>query len=490
MKKKIYFGLFCLILCFLAGGLYLGTSIDKVTKQLEKIIVLNKVQFLRENLLNKVVLVQSDLMLKDTPHSRKVDIFVKHVEEMHQASNHCLNCHHEEPTRQRIVHFETKIDMYMKQLSRVYTLRANDARLKKEKQNAFDIGQDALDEINSIIIASSHTTSQRILQARQNIEKSKEFLFGLMIIGPLIILFTTFYFFRNFTRSVTSLTKATREIKAGDLSYRIKDQLKDEFRELATSFNEMAFSLTEQRIKIKRAERLAAVGELAAGLAHEVKNPLAGIKVSIEVLKNDLHMEQEDREIFLRIINEINRIESLLKNLLNYARPSKPQPLSVNIHEILGSIIKTSEFSLKSPKESFRMTKDINFTRDFDSDIPNIFIDPGQLQQVFLNLTLNATDAITDQGTINIKTVRATDESFEIRISDTGHGIDVEPLDMVFNPFYTSKSKGTGLGLSICKRLIEQQNGSISVFNNPEGGATFVITLPVKHANEKYEAVK
>jgi two-component system, NtrC family, sensor histidine kinase AtoS len=201
-------------------------------------------------------------------------------------------------------------------------------------------------------------------------------------------------------------------------------------------------------------------------------------------------LEQEDREIFLRIINEINRIESLLKNLLNYARPSKPQPISVNIHKILDSIIKTSELSLKSPKESFRMTKDINFTRDFDSDIPNIFIDPGQLQQVFLNLILNATDAITDQGTIRIKTSRATDESFEIRISDTGHGIDVEALDMVFNPFYTSKSKGTGLGLSICKRLIEQQNGSINVFNNPEGGATFVITLPVKHAHEKYEAVK
>ena len=168
-------------------------------------------------------------------------------------------------------------------------------------------------------------------------------------------------------------------------------------------------------------------------------------------------MEQEDREIFLRIINEINRIESLLKNLLNYASPSKPQPISVNIHEILDSIIKTSEFSLNSPKESFRRIKEINFTRDFVSDIPNIFIDPGQLQQVFLNLILNATDAITAQGTICIKNSRATDESFEIWISDTGHGIDEEALDMVFNPFYTSKPKVTGLGLSICKRLIDSK---------------------------------
>ena len=101
--------------------------------------------------------------------------------------------------------------------------------------------------------------------------------------------------------------------KEGDLSFKIKDQLKDEFQELADSFNDMASSLKNQRNKVRDAERLAAVGELAAGLAHEIKNPLAGIKVSIEVLKNDLDLDQEDKEIFLRIINEIHRIESLLR---------------------------------------------------------------------------------------------------------------------------------------------------------------------------------
>lgn len=487
MKKKIYFGLFCLILCFLAGGLYIGASIDKVTDRLESIIILHKVEFLRENLLNKVVVVQADLLLKDTPHSRKVDTFVKHVEEMHQAAMHCLNCHHEEPVKQRILHFENQINVYLKKLSRVYTLRANDLRLKKEKEIAFDIGQAALEEVNNIVIASSHKTSQRIIQARQNIKKSKNLLYTLMILGPLIIIFTAFYFFRNFTQSITTLTKATRKIKEGELTYRITYQLRDEFRELATSFNEMAFSLTEQQLRIQQAERLAAVGELAAGLAHEVKNPLAGIKVSIEVLKNELDLEQDDKEIFSRIINEINRIESLLKHLLNYARPSKPRPASVSIHEILEGLIKTSEFSFKRPKGSSGMIKDINFAKDFDSDIPEICADPGQLQQVFLNLILNATEAIREKGTVSIKTAGTPDGSVEIRISDTGQGIDPKALGMVFNPFFTSKSKGTGLGLAICKRLIEQQGGTISALNNPEGGATFVISLPVKNKNKKCE---
>jgi signal transduction histidine kinase len=485
MKKKIYFGLFLLILCFLAGGLYIGRSIDEVTGKLETIITLHKVEFMRENLLNKIVVVQADLLLKDTPHARKVDTFIAHAEEMHQAAMNCFNCHHEEQVKMRNVQFNKTIDVYLKKLSRIYTLRANEARLKKEKEIAFDIGQTVLEEVNSIIITAEHKTADRIYQARSNIKRSKQLLYVLTVIGPLIIIFTAWYFFNNFTRSVLTLTNATRKIKDGDMDFRIKSQLKDEFREMATSFNDMAVSLKEHQMKIQQAERLAAVGELAAGLAHEVKNPLAGIKVSIEVLKNELDVAQEDKEIFLRIINEINRIESLLKNMLNYARPSKPVPESVNISEILENIIQMSVYSLKSPNETSRVTKDINFVKDFASDFPKIYADPGQMQQVFLNLILNAIDSINEKGTISIKTARTTDESLQIQISDTGKGIAPEILVNVFNPFFTTKSKGMGLGLAICKRLVEQNHGTIGVFNNPEGGTTFVITLPEQQETEE-----
>jgi signal transduction histidine kinase len=489
MKYKIYFGLFCLILCFLAGGVYIELSIDKVTNRLETIITLHKVEFLRENLLNKVIVVQADLLLKDTPHARKVDTFVNHVEEMHQAANHCTTCHHEELILQRILHLEDMIDVYMKRLSRVYTLRANDARLKSEKQSTFDHGQAVLEEINSIVITSSQKTAQRIQKAREYIDNTKQFLYGLMIIGPIIIIISAFIYFRNFTRSVSTLIDATRSIKDGNLAYRIQSKLKDEFKELATSFNDMAGSLKDQQVKIQQTERLAAVGELAAGLAHEVKNPLAGIKVSIEVLKNELDLAQEDKEIFLRIINEINRIEALLKNMLNYARPSKPLPENVSIHEILDSIIKISEFSLKNPENLSLHTKEIHFQKEYGSDIPDIYADAGQMQQVFLNIILNSIDAIKKQGTIRIKTSKTEDASVQIQISDNGKGIDPDTIKVVFNPFFTTKSKGTGLGLAICKRLIEQHNGTINVSNNPEGGGvTFLITLPGKLENSEQES--
>lgn len=478
MKKKIYYALLFLMVCFLAGGLYITSSIHGVKDRLETIITLQKIEFLRENLLNKVAVVQADLLLKDTPHYRELDTFVKHVEEMNQAADQCTGCHHAERVSTRIMHIQQMIGKYNKKLSRVYTLRANEARLQEEKKNAYDLGQATKQFINGIIISSTHKTTLGIKQARQNVVKTERILYGFMIIGPLIIIFFVFYFFKNFTQSVTALTRATRKIKNGELSFRIGEPLQDEFHELAASFNEMAVSLKEQQQLTQQAERLAAVGELAAGLAHEVKNPLAGIKVSIEVLKNELPLEQEDHEIFLRVINEIRRIEALLKSLLNYARPSKPQPAVINLHEILEAIIKTSEFTLRGPGAPSSVN--INFVKDFDTDVREVCADPAQLQQVLLNLVLNGIDAISEKGTITIKTVRVKDNFIEVLVSDTGKGIDPEALEMVFKPFFTSKSKGTGLGLAICKRLVEQNNGSISVFNNPEGGATFVITLPVK----------
>jgi two-component system sensor histidine kinase AtoS len=219
-------------------------------------------------------------------------------------------------------------------------------------------------------------------------------------------------------------------------------------------------------------------------LAHEIKNPLAGIKVSIGVLKNDLDLVPEDKEVFSRIIDEIRRIESLLKNMLNFARPEKPQPDFVNIHDILEAIIKTSEITLKNPENTSDLIKNVQFVRDFSEDVPIIYADGSQLKQVFLNLILNGCDAIAEKGVITIKTTKISDNSIEVRVSDTGEGIDPGDVEKVFNPFFTTKSKGSGLGLAISKRLLEQHNGTITVANNPEGGVTFTIILPIKQESD------
>jgi len=232
---------------------------------------------------------------------------------------------------------------------------------------------------------------------------------------------------------------------------------------------------------LQRAERLVVVGEMAAGLAHEIKNPLAGIKVSIEVLTSELQLEPEDSEIFQRIIDEINRIETLLKNLLSYAMPPAPQFTQIDVNRIIEFAIKTVVFSLKSPAQQTKShkPKDIRFIKALSDRLPRIAADPSQLQQVILNLFLNAIQAIPETGEVSVETSADSAGFIRIVVSDTGKGIDEKDLGNMFLPFFTTKPKGTGLGLPICKRLIEQQNGSIDVAHNATGGLTFTISLPV-----------
>jgi two-component system sensor histidine kinase AtoS len=230
---------------------------------------------------------------------------------------------------------------------------------------------------------------------------------------------------------------------------------------------------------LQRVEQMKVVGELAAGLAHEIKNPLAGMKVSIEVLLHELDLPDADREILRRVTDEILRIELLMRELLNFARPPRPQLDIVNINKVLD---KAAILSGKNP--SFSSVKVI---KEYDNRAPGTMADPLQLQQVFMNLLLNAAEAMPGGGTLLLKTLYdENSNSLHIMISDSGKGIDEKAMARIFQPFFTTKAKGTGLGLAITKRLIEQHEGNISVRNNPGGGTTFRILLPVKTVLEEH----
>jgi two-component system sensor histidine kinase AtoS len=480
-----------------------------------------------------------------------------------------------------------------------------------EKQIAFHIGQQIIQEIDGIIQLSSESLSDKTEAAKNSIAKTKNLMTLLVIGGPALGLVIALFFIRDFTGSVETLLNATRKLKTGDLGYKIEG-LKDEFGELGESINEMALSLMEmfrtleenqkryrmlfesagdaifmleaegenvgrivsanraaavmhgyaveelvgmqiqdldtpesatgspERIRrilngewidteishhksdgtvfpvavsagllefedqkyilafekditerkqteeaLQRAEQLAVVGEMAAGLAHEIKNPLSGIKLSIEILSGELELAEDDDELFQRIVAEINRIETLLKNLLSYAKPPVPQFAPIDVNRIIEAAVKAAKYSLKGHVrgEKQRKPKKIDFVKDLN-DLPRIVADAAQLQQVILNLLLNAVHAVQDRGTIRLATSAKVDDSIQIVVSDDGKGITESGLEKIFLPFFTTKPKGTGLGLSICKRLIEQQNGTISAARNPEGGLTFTVHLPVEQASE------
>jgi two-component system sensor histidine kinase AtoS len=225
------------------------------------------------------------------------------------------------------------------------------------------------------------------------------------------------------------------------------------------------------------------VGEWATGLAHEIKNSLAGIKVSVEVLMEELDIPEEDRMFILKASEEVNKIETLLRSLLNFAKPPAPCLSVTDINDILD---KTLSLSLGKRSHSSDISSSIHVITDYDQSLPQTMADPVQLQQVFLNLLFNAREAMQEGGDLSVRTLydKETD-SIHLELSDTGQGIDKEMENRIFQPFFTTKSKGTGLGLSISKKLIEQHGGDIFTRGNPKGGTVFHIILPIRKGKKE-----
>lgn len=219
---------------------------------------------------------------------------------------------------------------------------------------------------------------------------------------------------------------------------------------------------------LKRVEKMAAVGEMAAGLAHEIKNPLASLRGSIQILKDDLHYDPDHEKLMQIILREADRLSSLINNFLMFARPPAGR---IECFELGKAIIETIDIFKKNS-----LAKDIAIVPDIESNIW-VEMDPGHLRQVLWNLLLNAAEAIEESGRIDI-TLTAQKEKFaRILIRDTGCGIPPDALPAIFDPFFTTKPKGTGLGLSIVLRIIESYDGMIHAESQADVGSTFSIRL-------------
>jgi signal transduction histidine kinase len=484
MKKKIILGLGVYTALFLLGGVYIIYKIQTATANLDRLITLHQVEILREHYLIQVKRVQSDLTLKDTSHERTFDTVLRNIVNMGNIIDTCFDCHHSEQGTEQLKSLRRQTNAYKEVLSRVLTIRANATRLKAEEDAAFQVGEDLIDKVREMIAMTSTKLAENTQRAMTDIARTKYILFGLVAIGPLMSAFLGYIFLTGMTRPVNVLLESTRKLKGGNLDHRVEG-LKDEFGELAASFNEMSASLKEQMLKMQRTEQMVIVGELAAGLAHEIKNPLAGIKVAIQVLSEEASLSEEDRGVIRKVAKEVVRLEALMRNFLNFAKPSKPQLADLNVNSLINSVL---AFYVKSRPVSADYPNGVRITKDLQP-VPNTMADPMQLQQIFLNLVLNAVDAMPNGGTIDVRT--HFDEgpgNIWVEISDTGKGIKKENIDKIFQPFFTTKAKGTGLGLAISKQLVEQHGGAIMVDDNPAGGTIFRIQLPLQSQPVEPEA--
>jgi two-component system, sporulation sensor kinase E len=225
-------------------------------------------------------------------------------------------------------------------------------------------------------------------------------------------------------------------------------------------------ALTDQLV---RADRLAAMGELTAGVAHEVRNPLGVIRASVQLLEDaqcDAARIEEAAEV---IKQEIDRLDKVIKALLDFGRPSKPTLVMADLNSVIEDVLLfTTRFAGQS---------DVEIERQLEPELPAVIGDPDQLKQVFLNLVTNAVQAMAGSGgTITLST-RAVGDYVEVRVADTGPGIAERDLPKVFDPFFTKRAEGTGLGLTIVHRIIDEHDGHIEVVSDA-GGTVFTVTLP------------
>jgi signal transduction histidine kinase len=223
-------------------------------------------------------------------------------------------------------------------------------------------------------------------------------------------------------------------------------------------------------------DQLKVSGAMAGGLAHKIRNPLAAVKLTIEVLIAEPDLREQDRELLLNVVEEIRRIELLMKRFLNFARPAAAQLMTLNINEMLDETVQFLEkqpaFALPSSGRSI--------IRELAAGLPDTAGDSQQLQQVFLNILLNAAEAMPGGGTVTIKTwCDAAAGTVCVAVSDTGKGIPAEAVERIFEPFFTTKVQGIGLGLAVAKNLVEAHSGRITATGNKPAGATFTVVLPL-----------
>ncbi|MBP1698018.1 MAG: ATP-binding region ATPase domain protein, partial [Deltaproteobacteria bacterium] len=324
-------------------------------------------------------------------------------------------------------------------------------------------------------------------------------LFGLIALG--IIVSSLIAVRKVFLNPIKSIQKGAQAIENGDFKYQIPVKSKDELGALAENFNTMAQTLQryfkeleernqqlrgqflkdamekkEDEMRLIMTERLAALGEMASGIAHEINNPLATISACTEALLNRMEKEKIGSILFenyLRIIQEeIDRCQNITHRMLSFVRKRGDGQQNVEINEILDKTLEMVNFQGR--------LKGVDVLRHYQEEVPVICANEGDLRQVFLAIIANAVDAMEGEGTLVIETGTAGN-SISVKISDTGPGIPPHLVDRIFDPFFTTKSEkgGTGFGLSVADKIIKENHGKIDVTSEEGKGTTFTITLPI-----------
>jgi two-component system, NtrC family, sensor histidine kinase HydH len=311
------------------------------------------------------------------------------------------------------------------------------------------------------------------------IRRTRNLILGLGVVALLSGLGVAAWQARSVTRPIGELVQGAHAIAAGDLTHRIPGVAMDEVGQLGETFNRMATALAARieelkaaQIEIVRQTRLAAIGEIAAVVAHEVRNPLGALANCVQLLRTGAQLSGDNAELLDIVRTESERLNRIVSDFLAFGRPRPPSFQPVDLRELI-------EETWAQLRRDERCPTSIVFAPRFGSDPLKVQADPDQLRQVFWNLFLNAAQAMAAGGTLSVESRRRAD-AIDIEIRDTGAGISEAALPRVFEPFYTGRAGGTGLGLAIVRRIVQDHGGDVTVESWPQVGTCFAMSLPVE----------
>ena len=281
------------------------------------------------------------------------------------------------------------------------------------------------------------------------------------------------------TRPVEELARAAQNVTAGEWDTRVEVHGGDEIAQLAESFNRMTAELLAQKERLVQTERVAAWRELARRLAHELKNPLFPLQLTVENLvraRAQAQSPEQFDEVFQEssstLLAEISNLKTIIGRFSEFSKMPHPQLQAIQVNEILRGVVKLYQAQLRAPGRAA-----IDCKLELDESVGTIAADPDLLHRALSNLVLNAMDAMPNGGTLRVRS-RRDDAKAIVEIGDTGSGLTREECERIFTPYYTSKQHGTGLGLAIVQSVVSDHGGRISVQSEPGRGTTFVIELP------------
>ncbi len=318
----------------------------------------------------------------------------------------------------------------------------------------------------------------------QMLDASRIFVISSIAITVFLALTISFLLVRFVKKPLDHMVDTMLKVEKGDFAVRIAYEGTDEIGRLIGSFNSMVdrLDVAQKELEqlhfqqLERADRLASIGEMAAGIAHEIKNPLAGILAAVTIIKDDMPEDDPRGAILGEVMEQVKRLDKTVNDLLFFGKPSLPELTCVDLNSILTTTLKFAS--------QHRGGVNIERRLKLSPDLPPVYADEKQMQQVFLNIVLNANQAMPSGGVLGITTslvVRDDIEYVRVDVSDTGAGIPAQILEKIFTPFYTTKAQGTGLGLPICNKLVKLHKGDIRVTSDNVTGTVFTVELPACH---------